>query len=343
MSIDIDRTDPDAEPRYRPVAWDQFRAEVLEAYAPPLKAPATFRGMKHALEQVTALAGPDGRPLVATTADLRPSMIAALIASRRPGLSPHSVRALLRYVRTACGIAEDAGHIKVNPFRRAGVARLVPAGRPQGRRHLSRDETRKLLDTLAGEAEAARGWQAFKRHRIHALVALIAYTGIRRNEALFLRIDDIDLPGRMIHIRSSPDRRLKTERSAQMVPLPEAVVPILETWLSTWRLAAPRGFRMPASVPWVFPSLRRHNAWHDGTAGDKPLSMLKAASERAGLGQGVNFQMLRRSLCTHLRMHFGASREQAARLLRHSPQVADHWYVEQDPDDLRGAVRDVQF
>ena len=128
-----------------------------------------------------------------------------------------------------------------------------------------------------------------------------------------------------------------------MVPMPAALVPYLKTWLA-WRSAAPPGFKMPAEaeIPWMFPNCRRRGPWMDGTKGDKPLCMLKALGLRAGVGD-VNWQMLRRSLATHLRTHFGASRELTSRILRHSEAVDDRFYVEQDADNLRAAVRDLDF
>ena len=109
------------------------------------------------------------------------------------------------------------------------------------------------------------------------------------------------------------------------------------------RLAAPPGFKMPAEVPWMFPSIRRKAPWHDGTAGDKPLSGIKAAGVRAGIGGDINFKMLRASLATHLRTRFGVGRDLTLRILRHSEAVDDLHYLCDDPDNLRDAVKDVDF
>ncbi len=355
MSIDIDiAEDLAAEPRYRPIGWAKFVEEVLESYRPPLRAAATYRGMKHALDVVTSLVAVDGQgeplqtpdgqpvPLVDSTADLTPRMIAQIIRTRPPELSPQTVRALLRYVRTACNIAIDSGRLRISPFRRNGIGKLVRVGRPKGRRHLSRADIRTLLDYLAAQVEATRGWRQWKWRRLLALVALIAYTGLRRNEALMIHVADTDLGGRMLYVQPRADNRLKTERSAASVPLPPALVPYLEAWLAH-RNDAPPGFKMPAEVPWMYPACRRRGPWKDGAVGDKPLCQLKAAAKAAGIGGDVNWQMLRRSLATHLRTHFRIGRDLTSQILRHSEAVDDAFYLEDDADNLRRAVEGVDF
>ena len=216
-------------------------------------------------------------------------------------MSPYTVRSLLVHVRVMCNIALESGYLRASPFRRGTMSKLVRVGKPQGKRHLSRADIRKLLDRLAAEVAIAKGWKLWKLRRLQGLVALVVYTGLRRGEALHLHVADVDLAARMIHVRSRASHRLKTERSAAMVPMPAALVPYLETWLA-WRSVAPPGFKMPAEaeIPWMFPNCRRRGPWMDGTKGDKPLCMLKALALRAGIGD-VNWQMLRRSLSTHLR------------------------------------------
>jgi integrase len=343
MTVEVNVNDLTDEPAYRPIPWDRFVLSLLADYQPPLRSAAALRQMTHAMGRVSCLIAPDRPgPLVRTTEDMKPIVLARLIQSCPPRSSPHTVRALLRCFRVACNIAVDHGHLKVSPFRRNKIGNLVRAPRPTGRRHLSAAEIRTLLDLVAADVARTKGWPQWKFRRLQALVSVVAYCGLRRGEALGLRVQDIDLGARLIHVRPHAGRGLKTDRSEASVPMPEALVPILADWLAH-RNDAPPAFRMPAALQWLFPNCRRRGPWRDGTAGDKPLSMLKAAAVRAGIGGDVNFQMLRRSLCTHLRTRFGASRDLAAQILRHSPAVADAFYVQDDEDNLRAAVAKVDF
>jgi integrase len=338
--------------RIHPIPWERFRREVLAAYQPPLRAAATLRFMSHACDVIEALTAvddagepvlaPGGTPvrLVQTTADLDARMIARVLATRPESNKPATVRSLLIGLRTMCNSAVESGYLRVSPFRRNPVGKLVRVGRPRGRRHLTRQEIRALLDTLAAAPPATKGWIRWKAQRLHALVALVAYTGLRRNEALMLHVEDVDLARRVIVVRPRVDHRLKTEASADDVPMPDALVPLLTDWLAH-RLDAPPGFEMPAEVPWLFPQCRRRGPWTGGNADDSPLGQLKAAGRRAKIGD-INWQMLRRSLATHLR-HFGASNGTVGRILRHSVDVDEEFYHETDLENLRAAVRRVEF
>ena len=81
-----DTEDLAAEILYRPISWTKFVKELLKTYEPPLRAAATHRQMEYVLKQVTALTivGPDGAavPMVQTTADLTPPVIAELLRTR---------------------------------------------------------------------------------------------------------------------------------------------------------------------------------------------------------------------------------------------------------------------
>ena len=352
MNIDVEVLDDIPESSVRPIPWSRFVKELLKSYEPPLRALATQRGMKHALDQVTALAALDdegnpilteaGRPapLVKTTADLNAEMLARLIRAQPATNSPNTVRSLLRYVRTVCAIAVESGYLRTSPFKRNPIGRLVRKAPAKGRRHLSRAEIRAVLDLLAADVAARTGWAEWKARRLQALVAIVAYCGLRKNEALHLRVEDIDLAGRVIFVRPRVDHRLKTERSAAAVPMPDALVPLLEDWLRH-RLDAPKGFPMPADVPWLIPGCRRRTPWDNGPVGQKPLDIFKALCKRVGI-LDANLQQLRRSLSTHLRFH-GTGTGMIARVLRHSTEVNEEFYHESDLDNLRSSVAGLEF
>jgi integrase len=91
----------------------------------------------------------------------------------------------------------------------------------------------------------------------------------------------------------------------------------------------------------VFPGCQRRGPWTGGTGDDKALACFQAVAVRAGI-ECVDFQMLRRSLTTHLR-HFGVSAGMASKVLRHSVEVDELWYHGSDEANLRDAVKDVEF
>jgi integrase len=246
MSIATAAPSDDWGPRAtEPIPFDAFRVELLALYEPPLRAKSTRRGIRHMLDVAAEVLGPG-----ATTADLTPAFVARLIATRPPTLSPHSVRSLLVKVKVMCGYAHQQGYVRANPF---GFRKVwVRVGEPARKKHHSLEEIRRVLDLMAAEVRDSKGWDRWRARRLQALAAVVAYTGLRRDEALSLRVEDVDLPGRMLAIVER-DQRLKTLGSAQPVPIPEALAPILESWLDR-RMDEPEGgFPSPPDCPWVVP------------------------------------------------------------------------------------------
>ena len=137
------------------------------------------------------------------------------------------------------------------PARSAGRAK--PAGHDQVEartRHHARTEVARLLELLAAERADWIGG------RLHALAATVALTGLRRDEALRLRVEDVHLAEGYLAVRGH-GRRLKTRASAQPVPLPDQLVAVLADWL-------PR-----TGSEWVFPGVRRQGPWTGGAIGSR--------------------------------------------------------------------------
>lgn len=334
------------------VPWDRFVKELLSTYSSDLRAPATLRAIRHDLGLLSALTAQadDGRPildaegrpvpLVRTTADLTLATIARFVLSQPAGLSPFTVRSRLRSIRVACNVAVKTGRLQVSPFSIRNLASWVRVGKLDGKRTLSRQEMRRIFTVLDGDVEAHQGWSQWRARRIRALVYIYAYCGLRKNEALNLRVEDVDLPGLTIHVRQRQDHRLKTGTSNAPVPIPEAAVGALSDWMAR-RLDAPRGFRMPASVPWLFPGSRRTGPWTGGAPGTKALDVFQDVARRADVPYAT-IQILRRTLSTLLRAH-GASAAIASKVLRHSIEVDETFYNGADIDELRAAVRTFDF
>lgn len=320
----------------RPIAWPEFRKEVLAHYKLPRCGPQHRNAMIRMLDAVEAL-----EPAPATTAELTVALVGRLLDARvHRAETPRTKIGLLRCLSAAATIAVERGHLARSPFQIKPVKRWIPRpGKPSGRRHLTRLELATLLDHLKRAAAEPGTWSRWKAHRIYAMVAVAAYTGIRAGELEYLEVADIDLERRILHVRPKAKHRLKTDGSDGPVPMPRALVPIVAEWLKH-RLDPPT---MPPAdrVPWLFPGARGIGPWTGGPPGAQHLDVLQAAGIAAGIGH-VTWQMLRRSLATHLRA-FGVSSGMASQILRHSESVDEVFYNQPDEDNLRDAVADVEF
>ncbi len=333
---DASPPDPDGwgAPRLAPIPFETFRAELLGLYVPPLRAKATASGIRTMLGELAKLLGPD-----ATTAGLTPALVARLVATRPPELSPYSVRSLLVKVKIACNYAVSQGYLRSSPF--AFRKHWIRVGGVAQKRHHSRGDIRRVLDLLAAEVRDREGWPRWRARRLQALAATLAYTGLRAQEALGLTVDDVDLPGRMLLVVPRAGNRLKTVASAQPVPIPEALAPILAGWL-THRMDQPEaGFKGVPDCPWVFANVTRTNRWKDGPTGHRPLDQLKAAGLRAGV-EGFTMLSLRHSWATHAES-WGLGPAMIQRVLRHASLDTQKHYRHADCDNLRRAVGGIDF
>lgn len=322
-----------------PKPWVEFRTELLAIYEPPMRSKKSYTAMRLAFNRIEAL-GP-----IESTADLTAGLIAGLIKSQPPDRSSRTLLGLLRCVRIVCNYAMMSGYLTVSPFAIRPVRSWVPrVGPPAEKRYLTRLEIRALLVKAEEEARELRGWPQWKARRLYALVSTLAYCGLRASEALNLQVADVhlDVPAILLADRSrSGGYGLKTAASAQPVPIPAALVPILKEWLEH-RLDAPPGFEIPAAVPWLFPGVNRRGPWTQGSNGTKPIDCVKALGLRAGL-EGVTLQSLRRSLATHLE-HHGAGQAMITRILRHTtPETTLRWYQRPDVANMVDLVSGLDF
>jgi integrase len=333
-----------------PVPFARFRAEVLSLYEPPLRAQATYRRMRQMFDIVSALMPPD-----ATTEDLTPPLVAKLVASRPPGQSPYTTHAIVSSLRVACGYAASRqGYLFSNPFdfRRRWVRLPAPSAR---QRHHSLEDIARVLQLARDDVARNRpgSWSHWSSRRLLALVSLVAYTGLRKSEALHLRVEDLDLRGRMLLVRPRVGNRLKTEASAQPVPMPDALVGVLAEWLPYLSIPDdmangperfnPRG--NPRGLPdagWLFPNSYRTGPWIGGSPGRDPLDRVKALGKRAGV-EDFTFLSLRHSWATHAESAWGFSEEFIRRVLRHTNSRTQAHYRHADAPNLKAAVKGIGF
>jgi integrase len=322
-----------SEPQIAPISWDAFEAELLAVYTPPQVAPATRKKIVQILRELRELG-------VQTTADLNTTLVARFVSSRPPDWSTWTLRGSLINVRTLCRYAEASGYLRVSPFRLRKMARWVRVEPLEGKRHLSRDELRKLLAVLAADVESRAGWSNWRARRLQIAVAIAAFCGLRKLEILRLQVGDIDLANGIIHLRPH-GKRFKTAGSAKPVPMPDALIALLQNWMGH-RLDAPFGYPLPKECSWLIPLNNRKGPWDGGSPGHTPLAKLQEAGRRAGI-ENVTWQMLRRSLATVLESH-GCGEAMISRILRHSSiQVTKTHYRQADCENLRQATAGLDF
>jgi integron integrase len=171
---------------------------------------------------------------------------------------------------------------------------------------LSRDEVRRVLEAISGEAR---------------LVAMLLYgAGLRLMEACSLRVKDVDLDRREIVVRLGKGAR------DRLTMLPDSLVPLLEAQLRRVRelhrgdLAAGRGYvvvpggyeRKAPSAPrdlrwqWLFPAKRSFRSatngrWYRHHMHETVVQKaVQQAARRAGLTKRVSCHTFRHSFATHL-------------------------------------------
>ena len=311
-----------------PIPWDRFRAELLALYDPRLRSPATRRGIVHALGVLESLG-------VTSTADLTVTLIGRIVTTRDPKLSPNTVIGLLRYVQSIASHAAKCGYLRVSPFAIRPLRTWCRRSAPKGVKHLTKVQIRAILDLLAKDVAESVGFKQWRCRRLECLVNVAAYTGMRKSELLFMKVEDIDIEAGMIYVADRAEHRTKTEKSAAPVPIPGGLRPKLIEWLEH-RLDAPPAMLRPIN-PWVFTNIMSPTPWTGGSPGSRALCAFKKVAERAGV-EVASFQMLRRSLATHLESA-GAGEAMIMRLLRHSNiQTGRTFYRKADVDNMRAAV-----
>lgn len=156
---------------------------------------------------------------------------------------------------------------------------------------------------------------------LRAIVAVLIYAGLRREEALWLTVDDVDLPRRLLHVRAKTAAgeywQPKTGRN-RVVPISTALAEILS------------GHTPRRTGAWYFPSPRGLRWNPDNFSQD-----LREINEAAGL----------KWTCLHFRHTFGSHLAQKGEslykistLMGNSPEICRRHYAALIPADMREEV-----
>lgn len=340
--VEIDPVDPGRPAA--PIPWGVFKAEVFATWAPPTVSRGHAKNFERVCRKVEALnlAG-EGQPprVIETTADLTAGLVTKFVASMPPGASPWTVKQYLVVLQTMCGFAEANRWVTISPFRLRRISKLVRVGKPAHKRPASREEIRAILDLMRRDIDERAGWAKWRARRLYALTSLFAYTGLRKSEGLRLHVEDLDLEAGIINLTARS--ATKTAASAQPVPMPPVLIPILRDWLDH-RLDRPRGFRMPlaSEIPWLFPTCNRRAPWVSGSPSSRAMARLRAVGIRAGVPD-ITFQMLRRSWATHAEF-WGIPPAMIQRVLRHTnSETTETFYRKAELTNMAEAVKDIQY
>ena len=90
------------------VPFAQFRSEVLDLYAPPLRSKATWFKTRQVLDTLACIG-------VKSTADLTPPTVARFLVHFE-GRSEATIKGLLGYLSPICRYAHEMGYARVNAF-----------------------------------------------------------------------------------------------------------------------------------------------------------------------------------------------------------------------------------
>ena len=299
-----------------PIGFEQFRTLTLNIYRPPIRAVATFRKMRRALDTLAEL------PQVKSTSDLTTQTIAAWLAGPRLDRNINSTISLL--------IARSAPHATMRSKKGGSIGlRRSPASGPGASRRRRNAITRGPRSRPPDRPEGQG------RRRLEAPSALCRglVRGPYRSQARRgpvrqgrgYRPASKDL---LAHART----RLKTEDSAAPIPLARDLVDVLRVWLPK------------AGNEWLFPGATKKGPWHGGAHGYRPTDRLRKAGEAVGI-KGLDFHSLRHTLGKLLWSEFGRTAEQARILLRHTDvrTTEEHYLHPNDLEALHGIVEGVSF
>jgi integrase len=191
------------------------------------------------------------------------------------------------------------------------------------RKHHPRADVVKVLDYLKGRSQTWEGG------RLYVLASIYAYTGIRKSEALMLRVEDVDLKRGFLFVLPN-GQELKTEGSSAPVPCPRALVAILRGWIGR------------CGSEWLIPNKGRLKPWKGGRDGKRPTDRMVSAGEAVGV-EGFTPLSLRHSLATHFASFWGLSDKQIQMILRHTTVLTQRIYIHPDLINLGELVRDFDF
>lgn len=256
-----------------------------------------------------------------TLGKLRPDEVQRFLDGLATDKGARTAQVTRNVLRVALNQAVKWRYIEHNPVE----AVSVPSPAPRPHRLWSHEEVNKFLGVVKG-------------HRWEALYWVLIYLGLRKGEALALQREDVDLDGRVLHIRGTLQRRTgqgllsgatKTEGSRRDVPIPAFVIPTLKAHADRQRDAHPKAvyfFTTGEGTPTEPSNINRHFA---------------SAVRRAGVPR-VTIHDLRHLAATEL-IRAGVDVSAVAAILGHAnPTTTLNTYSHAFDEAKRDAIRKLE-
>jgi integrase len=235
----------------------------------------------------------------------------------------NSVRLTLTVLGTLFSWAQRQGIVSNNPCR--GVE-LPP--RKDAIEYLTQDEARALLATA--EQRAATG--TIVDRCLRAAVCFVLHTGLRKGEVAALRWRDLDLTTRRLTVSRSFTGAPKSGK-ARHLHLPDAVVPILQTW----QASCP-----PTAAGLVFPRRLRDGSF-EMMKDSRDMFGLPGLFAAAGLRPiGRAWHALRHTMASHYIMQ-GGSLLALSKILGHVDLKMTMIYAHLSPDFIGSEMNRLKY
>jgi integrase/recombinase XerD len=247
----------------------------------------------------------------------------------RPALAPASIARSLVAVRSFHRFLVAEGLTSTDPTEDIGTPR-VPQGIPKA---LTETEVVALLDAVVGDDPLAQ--------RDRAILELLYATGIRIGELVGLDLDALDDERRSVRVLGKGSKE-------RVVPVGRAARAAVDHYLAHGRLLLRSARTRVAGDLHRSPGTAGHLHRSPGTAGDAMFlnarggrlsrqscwKIVRAAGDRAGLGERLSPHVLRHSFATHMVDH-GADIRVVQELLGHASISTTQVYTKVSPERLR--------
>jgi site-specific recombinase XerD len=169
--------------------------------------------------------------------EINTSMIRSFLYKRKEERlwSPRTFRNQRQYLKTFFTFCLDNDFLELNPVSKVRVPK-IPKALP---RFLTKEQARFIL----AQTKQYEWRYKIEKTRNVAIIAMFLFTGMRLNELINLRIEDVNFSTREIHIKHGKGKK------ERIVPIYPKLIPFLQDYLS-------RKEKLNLYSPWFFQSLR---------------------------------------------------------------------------------------